>query len=180
MTLKISLIVLTLFYRRILVITLVNGLFISLIPLAGITPAVEIPCPIKTSSAIPSDGRSKSSYSLLQFRENVSQLAVERGDRNPIGPIRRDRIESLKFCQNNIPEDCGGSSLSISSVVQPEQISTDSSHNEGYRNLWNMNPEELDQLSHDISEGMWYGLIVIFVMFIMYLCPAQRKAQPTA
>jgi hypothetical protein len=138
--------------------------------------AIDKPCSVESPAIIPWDEWSKASNGHLQLWEYLPQPVVKSID--VVRPIRGDRIESFKFSQDNISEFYRGISKAISPIVEASEIGYNSGHNESPRYLWDMSPNEINQVFHDFVEGMWYGLIISVV--IIFLFAAQRCGSPGA
>lgn len=152
------------------VILSANILFISSL----FAEMVKIPCMIESPMPIPRHKGFEVTNSGLQIREYLAEPLIK--DIKIFRPIRRNGVESFQLRQDSIAECGGGNGKAIQAVVATSEISSNSGHNESPRYLWDMSPDEIDQILHDFAEGMWYGLIAVFIMFLL----SAQKAQPEA
>lgn len=133
---------------------------------------IEFPSLVKKLSAIPRDKSSKFGNSSIQFWKYFSQNSI-----NAVyvgGPIRRDRIETDQFGQENNSEFFSCDSKSASSTIKFSKISSDSSHNESTRNLKSEFNDEREEIVHKFMKGAFIGWVISFI-FLLF---TQRQAKP--
>lgn len=137
------------------------------INLSACGTAIAEPITIEAFTEIPRNESLELCNRGLKIRECLPQYVVN-GERI-FWPIGRDGIKPLEFAQKNISEFFGGSSETISPTIKLNEVSSDCSHNESPRYLWDMSHCEIDQFLHDFNVGMWYGLIAVFIMIYFKL-----------
>ncbi len=128
--------------------------------------AINAPCTVESPTPIPRHEWLKVSNRYLQIWEYLPQLIVKNIE--IFRPIRRDRIESFEFSQDNISESGRSNSKTIQTIIETSKISDNESHSKSASNFKSESNDNIDKLGHKFVKGLWIGLIISSIMFFIF------------